>query len=72
MILDSRGPKQCVIDAQGNLTGLVILGVKSIFDEDGRFAPSYDDSDEQFHPADIVIELIGQMTDILLAGRFTG
>jgi glutamate synthase (NADPH/NADH) small chain len=46
----------------------VTLRVISIFDDDGRFAPSYDDSDEQVHPADMVIEAIGQMTDISLFG----
>lgn len=68
LILDSRGPKECVIDEQGNLTGLVTLGVVSIFDQDGRFAPSYNEDDEQVHPADMVIESIGQMTDVSLFG----
>ena len=69
VILDSRGPKQCIIDEQGNLTGLVTLGVVSIFDADGRFAPRYDDSDEQTHQADMVIESIGQMTDVSSFGE---
>jgi glutamate synthase (NADPH/NADH) small chain len=68
VILDSRGPKQCRIDAQGNLEGLATLGVVSIFDADGRFAPRYDDSNEQMHPADMIIESIGQMTDVSLFG----
>ncbi|MFQ5644914.1 MAG: FAD-dependent oxidoreductase, partial [Thiogranum sp.] len=68
VILDSRGPKACIIDEQGKLTGLATLGVVSIFDESGRFAPKYDDSDEQVHPADMVIESIGQMTDVSLFG----
>ena len=67
-ILDSRGPKQCVVDDSGRLTGLLTLRVMSIFDDDGRFAPRYDDSDEQLHAADMVIEAIGQMTDISLFG----
>jgi glutamate synthase (NADPH/NADH) small chain len=67
-ILDSRGPKGCVIDGQGELQGLKTLGVLSIFDEKGRFAPSYDESDEQFHPGHMVIEAIGQMTDTALLG----
>ena len=68
VILDSRGPKQCIMDEHGKLTGLATLGVVSIFDENGRFAPRYDDSDEQVHPADMVIESIGQMTDVSLFG----
>ena len=42
--------------------------MKSIFDEQGRFAPTYDDSDELFHPGVMVIEAIGQMTDAGLLG----
>ncbi|MEN8801115.1 MAG: FAD-dependent oxidoreductase [Thiogranum sp.] len=68
-ILDSRGPKQCVIDDNGQLSGLITMHVVSIFDDDGRFAPRYDDSDEQLHPAEMVIEAIGQMTDISLFGE---
>ncbi len=67
LILDSRGPKQVIVD-KGKLTGLVTLGVISIFDEDGRFAPRYEERDEQIHPAEMVIESIGQMTDVSLFG----
>ena len=68
-ILDSRGPKQVLIDDQGRLTGLSTLGVTSIFDEAGRFAPRYDDSDERIHPADMVVESIGQASDTSLFGE---
>jgi glutamate synthase (NADPH/NADH) small chain len=67
-LLESRGPKECVISGDGRLTGLATLGVVSIFDADGRFAPRYDETDEQVHNADMVIEAIGQMTDISLFG----
>jgi len=69
VVLDSRGPKEMVIDDQGKLTGLVTLGVKSIFDTDGRFAPSYDTQDEQLHPAQMVVESIGQMSDVSMLGE---
>ena len=68
-LLDSRGPKDCVINAAGQLTGLATFGVISIFDADGRFAPRYDEADEQLHNADMVIEAIGQMTDVSLLGE---
>jgi len=42
--------------------------VISIFDTDGRFAPRYDETDERIHEADMVIEAIGQMTDVSLFG----
>lgn len=68
-VLASRGPREMRIDEQGRLLGLITLGVKSIFDADGRFAPSYDTEDEQFHPAAMVVESIGQMSDISLLGE---
>ncbi len=69
VILDSRGPKACVVDEAGNLTGLITLGVTSIFDEQGRFAPKYDEADEQMHPATMVVEAIGQMSDVSMLGE---
>jgi glutamate synthase (NADPH/NADH) small chain len=69
VIHDSRGPQQCVIDDAGQLTGLMTLGVVSIFDSDGRFAPRYDAADVQVYPADMVVESIGQMTDVSLLGE---
>jgi len=68
-ILDSRGPQECVIDAKGRLTGLRSWRVKSIFDEQGRFAPQYDPDDEQIHAGEMVIEAIGQMADVSLLGE---
>lgn len=67
-ILDSRGPRQIEIDANGSVTGLTTLGVMSIFDEEGRFAPRYDETDVQTHTGALVVEAIGQMTDVSLFG----
>lgn len=67
VILDARGPQQVVIE-NGKVTGLKTWRVKAIFDEQGRFAPSYDESDEQFHAGSMVVEAIGQMTDTSLLG----
>jgi glutamate synthase (NADPH) small chain len=67
VILDARGPQQVVVD-NGKVLGLKTLRVKAIFDAQGRFAPCYDDSDEQFHPGSMVVEAIGQMTDASLLG----
>nr|VFK78962.1 MAG: glutamate synthase (NADPH/NADH) small chain [Candidatus Kentron sp. SD] len=68
-ILDARGPQEIIIDDKGNLVGLKTWQVLSIFDDQGRFAPSYDDSDERIHHADMVIEAIGQMSDTDLLGE---
>ncbi len=51
------------------MTGLKTLRVRAIFDEQGRFAPSYDESDERFHPGEMIVEAIGQMADTELLGE---
>lgn len=67
VILDARGPQQVVVE-NGQVAGLKTWRVKAIFDAQGRFAPSYDESDEQFHPGTMVVEAIGQMADTSLLG----
>ncbi len=67
-ILQSRGPQECLYDEQ-QLTGLRSWGVLSIFDEQGRFAPHFDDEDERIHACEMVVEAIGQMTDVELLGE---
>ena len=72
LICPSRGPQACVIE-NGQLQSLKTWGVCSIFDESGRFAPHFDENDEQCHAAGMVIEAIGQMADseILLGDEIT-
>ncbi len=67
-ILDSRGPQACIVE-DGRLVGLSTLRVISIFDEQQRFAPKYDESDRQVHEGEMIIEAIGQMTDTDLLGE---
>jgi len=67
VILDARGPQQVMVE-NGKVTGLKTWRVKAIFDQQGRFAPSYDESDEQIHAGSMVVEAIGQMTDASLLG----
>ena len=68
-IIDSRGPQECVIDKKGNLLGLKTWKVLSIFDEEHRFSPKLDESDEKIHEGEMVIEAIGQMMDTSLLGE---
>lgn len=68
-IFDARGPQECMLNDQGGLLGLRTWHVKSIFDAQGRFAPSYDPSDERIHHGEMVVEAIGQMTDTSLLGN---
>ncbi len=68
-IVDSRGPQECLSDDHGRLLGLRTWKVLSIFDEQHRFAPTYDESDEQLHAGEWIVEAIGQMSDMRLLGE---
>ena len=68
-IFDARGPREIIFGEDGQLTGLRTWRVISIFDEQGRFAPSYDEGDEMEHAGDMVIEAIGQVSDVSLLGE---
>jgi glutamate synthase (NADPH/NADH) small chain len=67
-ILPSRGPRRCVIEREG-ITGLETVHCVAVFDEQGRFAPRYDDSDIQIHGAALVVEAIGQTADLACLGQ---
>ncbi|MES9990984.1 MAG: FAD-dependent oxidoreductase [Candidatus Thiodiazotropha sp.] len=67
-IFDARGPQGCIVE-RGRLKGLKTWKVRSIFDDQGRFSPAYDENDEQIHEGDMVIEAIGQMSDVSLLGE---
>jgi len=66
-IIDARGPQQ-VVTEDDKVIGLRSWRVRSIFDDQGRFAPSYDESDELLHEGEMIIEAIGQMADVSLLG----
>lgn len=68
VILDSRGPQECVSE-QGVIRALRSWKVLSIFDDQGRFAPHFDDQDECLHECTMIVEAIGQMTDTDLLGE---
>jgi NADPH-dependent glutamate synthase beta subunit-like oxidoreductase len=67
-----RGPARIMADAggggasggEGRVTGIETIGVTSVFDESGRFAPEFDESDRQVFDADTVILAIGQAIDL--------
>ncbi len=58
-----RGPARVLAD-NGRVTGLETIGVLSVFDENGRFSPEFDDTDRVVHEADTVILAIGQAIDL--------
>jgi NADPH-dependent glutamate synthase beta subunit-like oxidoreductase len=57
-----RGPKRLI--GNGRLSHIELRAVSSVFDEGGRFAPSYDDDDVQIVEADACILAIGQRADL--------
>ncbi len=63
----SRGPRQCV-RKDDTLTGLETVFCVSIFDEQGRFHPKYDDNDVLCHETDMVVEAIGQSPQLEFIG----
>jgi glutamate synthase (NADPH/NADH) small chain len=69
VIMDNRGPMACEIRNDGKLHCLKTHGVISVFDDKGRFAPRYDETDEQLYDADMIVESIGQMTDTSVLGE---
>jgi formate dehydrogenase (NADP+) beta subunit len=60
--LPRRGPKGFLGD--GRLRAVELRGVVSVFDENGRFAPRYDDDDVVTVDADACILAIGQAPDL--------
>jgi len=66
-LVTSRGPRCCVVK-DAILTGLETVRCISIFDEQGRFHPMYDESDIMFHEADMIVEAIGQARQLEFLG----
>ncbi|MFO7740599.1 MAG: FAD-dependent oxidoreductase [Desulfatiglandaceae bacterium] len=57
------GPDKVVVDDQGKIKGLQCKKVKSVFDENGRFSPTFDEEQKKFLAGDMIIEAIGQGAD---------
>ena len=54
------GPKEIKVNAKGEVTAIVFKKCVSVFDENGKFAPSYDENEVKEVPADKVVFAIGQ------------
>ncbi len=59
----SNGPNR-IIGKDGRVTGLETLKVRSVFDEQGRFNPSFYEGSEQVIEGDSIILAIGQASDV--------
>ena len=62
-LVNRRGPARITVE-DGRVTGLDTIGVRSVFDEDGRFAPVFDETDTAHFDADTIILAIGQAVDL--------
>ncbi len=66
-ILYRLGPHRFV-GTDGRVTGLETIGVSSVFDADGRFAPTFSEGTEEVLPADTIILAVGQAADVGFLG----
>ena len=67
--LHRRGPARILVD-EGRVVGLETIGVRSVFDAEGRFAPVFDHEARERYEADTVILAIGQAIDLEALGQF--
>ncbi len=58
------GPKEVRFNESGKIVGLEIKKVKSVFDENGRFNPTFFEDQIKTLEADYVVEAVGQMTNL--------
>jgi len=57
------GPKEIEIE-NGKIKGLHVVKCLSIFDDEGRFNPQFDENIKDFFEGDMIVESIGQGMDI--------
>ncbi len=62
-----RGPLHIEVE-DGSVAGIATVGVRSVFDEEGRFAPVFEPDDVSRFDADTVILAIGQAVDLATLG----
>jgi len=58
----SWGPEEILLE-KGKIVGLKCKAVKSVFDEQGRFAPTFYKEKTKTINGDMIIEAVGQMSD---------
>lgn len=69
---NSVGPQEILRDADGKITGLRFSKVISLFDEEGRFSPTFDHDQSEIIECDTVLVSIGQMCDLSFLGDHHG
>ena len=62
-VYPSLGPNR-ILGKQGSVTGLEVIEVASVFDQDGRFNPKFKPGSQRLMPCDTVILAIGQRANL--------
>lgn len=62
--LHTRWGPRCIVGANGNVTGIELIRVNRVFDENRRFNPTFIEGSEEIVEADTVILAIGQASDL--------
>ncbi len=62
--LNSLGPVRVERGANGRPTGVLFQRCVRVFDEEGKFAPLFDEADTELVPCDTVLLSIGQTIDV--------
>lgn len=57
------GPKKVILDDFGKVKGLLCMKVKSVFDEEGKFSPTFYEGREMVIEGTMIVEAIGQGPD---------
>ena len=61
---NSLGPQEVLRDGEGRVTGVRFAPVVSLFDESGKFSPTFDESRPEVIECDTVLISIGQICDV--------
>jgi NADPH-dependent glutamate synthase beta subunit-like oxidoreductase len=64
----SWGPKRILAD-RGKVTGIELVRCVRVFDETGRFNPSFDEQEKKTIKADMIILAVGQVPDLSLVPK---
>jgi NADPH-dependent glutamate synthase beta subunit-like oxidoreductase/ferredoxin len=62
-LFNRKGPSR-IVGKDGKVTGLEVIDVESVFDEEGRFNPKFKAGTEEIWECDTLILAIGQMADL--------
>ncbi len=69
VIKPGRSPKEVLLDENGNVRGLRTVKCVKIFDDQGRFNPTVDESDVEDYEGYMVVEAIGQAPNYDYLGK---